>query len=100
MRGETVPSHTTNRQLDLREIQKPDCSQTRAANSRTETHLGDLAVRGRRISVGRPTGAFKELEKTSQESMERALTGLQGLTADTDKFHSFSEEKASELQEE
>lgn len=29
-----------------------------AANSLTETHLSDLAARGRRISVGRPTGAF------------------------------------------
>lgn len=78
MRREIGPSHTTNRQLDLREIQKPDCSQTRAVNSQTETHLSDLAVRGRRISVGRPTGAFKELEKTSQESMERILTTASG----------------------
>lgn len=39
--------------------------QTRAGNSQTETHLSDLAVRGRMISVGerQPTGAFRKLEK-------------------------------------
>lgn len=38
-----------------------------AGSSQTETHLSDLAVGGRRISVGqrRPTGAFEQLEKTS-----------------------------------
>lgn len=69
--GRNWPSHTTDRQLDSREIQKPDCSQTRAANRQTETHLSDLAARGRRIGVGRPTGAFKELEKTSDRKVWR-----------------------------